>query len=233
MDGDSPHILEIDGQAVTLRLRRSARARRVSLRIDHATGEAVLVLPARMAEARGLRFAAEHVDWLRRRLAALPPRVPFAEGAVLPLLGADHVVRHRPEQRRGVWTEAGAINVSGRAEHLARRLRDWLRHQALAETSTRAHAMAAGLGRRIAAVAVRDTRSRWGSCTAEGRLAFSWRLLLCPEAVLDYVVAHEVAHLAHLDHGPAFWRLVDDLAPGSETARRWLRRHGPALHRYG
>lgn len=225
--------LEIDGRAVPLRVRRSALASRISLRIDGMADGVVLVLPPGLPLAEGLRFAAAQHDWIRRRLVALPQRISFADGAVLPVLGTPHRVRHRPECRRGVWAEDGEVHVSGYAEHLPRRLGDWLRRRARQEIVARAHPLAQAVDRRIAGIVVRDQRSRWGSCTADGRLSFSWRLVLAPEAVLTYVVAHEVAHLVELNHSPAFWRLVRRLVPDMAASRHWLKLNGQSLHRYG
>ena len=223
----------IDGAAVALDVRVNRRARRISLRVDSGSGGIVLTLPNDRARAEGLRFAAEKADWIRANLAALPARVPFAPGAVLPLLDVPHRIAHRPDGRAGVWAEAGEIRVSGQAEHLPRRLGDWLKAEARRIIVPRAHAAARQLDRRIARISIRDTRSRWGSCSHAGALSFSWRLLLAPEPVLDYVVAHEAAHLVEMNHSRRFWRLVDDVCDARADAERWLRRHGPTLHRYG
>lgn len=225
--------LDLDGRSLPVRIRRSGRAERLSLRLAVGGDGVVLVLPPGVAVADGLRFAQSRHDWLRRRLAALPPRVPFADGAVVPILGVGHRLRHSPEARRGVWIEGGELNVSGGAEHLPRRVADWLRAQALREAAARAHAAAGRLERQPRRITVRDTTSRWASCTVAGDLAFSWRLVMAPDHVFDYVVAHEVAHLAEMNHGPVFWRLVADLAADLAAARDWLRRHGSSLHRYG
>lgn len=225
--------LDIDGRVIAVRIRRSVLAGRMSLRIDGMSDGVVLVLPPHVPAAEGLRFAAAKRDWIRQRLATLPQRVAFADGAEVPVLGTVHRVRHRPDARRGVWTEDGELHVSGRPEHLPRRLTDWLKARAQHEAAIRAHSLAAALDKKIAAVVVRDQRSRWGSCSADGRLAFSWRLVLAPEAVLAYVVAHEVAHLVELNHSPAFWRLVRQLMPEMAAPRHWLKLNGPTLHRYG
>jgi hypothetical protein len=182
--------------------------------------------------------------WIRYRLEDLPPRVPFGDGVVIPFRGQDHVIRHVREGRGGVWCEDGVIYVSGHAEHIGRRVTDWLKAEAKRLLTPMVHMMAAVLGSKVARVSVRDTRSRWGSCSADGRLSFCWRLVLAPDAVLVYVAAHEVAHLKHLDHSRAFWRTLKDVlaayAGGAHiitsepsSARQWLRRSGTALHSYG
>lgn len=233
LDGET---LLLDGRAVPLTCRVSPRARRITLKLDAKSGAVQLTLPRGVSRAQGLDFAERHRDWLSRRLADLPPRVPFAEGAELPLLGVPHVVRHAPAARRGVWRENGVLWVSGRPEFIERRVADFLKREAKREIQERARAKAALLpakARPLGRVVLRDTRSRWGSCALSGDLSFSWRLILAPEAVLDYVVAHELAHLAEMNHGPAFWRLVGRLTESVKEPKAWLRREGAGLHRYG
>lgn len=205
----------------------------MSLHVDVQDGAIVLVLPPHVPQSQGMAFARSKAEWLAGRMAALPPPIPFEDGVDLPLLGVAHRLRHDPLGRRGVWAEEGVIHVSGQAEHFARRLTDWLKRQAHAEIAGRAQPMAKQLGRPLGRISMRDTLTRWGSCTARGDLAFSWRLIFAPAEVLTYVTAHEVAHLAEMNHSPAFWRLVERLAPGSAPAKAWLKSKGTQLHRYG
>ncbi len=225
--------IDLAGREVALTIRRNPRARRLSLRIAGHDGSVVLVLPRGVAESVGMDFLTGRADWVLDRLGALPERVPFADGAVLPLGGEPHVVRHDGETRRPVFLNDGEIIVSGAPEHLPRRLGDWLRAESKRRIAPLAHAKAGRIGRRVTRITVRDQKSRWGSCAADGRLSFNWRLVLAPASVLDYVVAHEVAHLAEANHSPAFWRVVDRLTGDRGDARAWLRRHGALLHRYG
>lgn len=220
-------------QAIPLLMRQSRRARCVFLRIDPTEDAVELVLPRGISLREGLRFAEEKSGWILTTLARRAPRVPFSPGAVVPYLGQDHVIEHRPEARGGVWREAGCIRVSGHIDFLPRRVRDWLKREALKVIAERARAKAALAGRPIKRIVLRDTTSRWGSCAPGGNMNFSWRLLLAPEPVLDYVVAHEVAHLVHHNHGRRFWRLVAKLTAEVEAPREWLRRHGERLLRYG
>ena len=216
-----------------LMLRVNSRARRVLLKIDAMAGEAVLVCPNRGSRNRAIAFAGDNATWVRRRLAAAPEAVPFADGVTLPLLGRPTTIRHDPAGRRGVIRDGDEIRVSGEAAHLPRRLADWLRGEARRELADRAGAMAARLGVAHSRITVRDPRSRWGSCAPSGALSFSWRLVLAPDFVLDYVVAHEVAHLVEANHGPDFWALVAELHSDVPGARAWLKANGAALHRYG
>ncbi len=229
----APRALAVAGLPMPLELRESARARRMTLRVDAGRGLIQVVIPVGVPEAEALRFVGRHDGWLRARLAALPPQLPFTDGAVVPFLGVDHVIRHAPERRGGTRRENGVILVGGQPEHVARRVRDFLMAEAKRELAERARAKAALIGARVAAVTVRDTRSRWGSCSATGRLSFSWRLILTPEPVLDYVVGHEVAHLREMNHSPRFWALCAQLTADVTAPRAWLKTNGARLLRYG
>ena len=226
-------LLVAGASDLPLDLRVSARARRLSLRVDTSTGRLCAVIPPDTPRRAVEAFVRRHADWARKRLACLPQRVGFADGNVVPFLGVDHTIRHCAEARPPVERRAGELRIAGRPEHLERRLRDFLVREARRELSARAHAKAEAIGRRPSTVVVRDTRSRWGSCSSTGRLAFSWRLILAPAPVLDYVVAHEVAHLVEMNHSRRFWVLVGRLCADPGTAKRWLARHGASLHRYG
>ncbi|HLO76727.1 MAG TPA: SprT family zinc-dependent metalloprotease [Magnetospirillum sp.] len=224
-------VVDLGGHTVSVTVKRSALARRISLRVDPARG-AVLMLPAKARLAEGERFLLAHRVWLAEKLARLPGKIALGEGAEVPLLGVPHAIRHVPQARRGVWVEDGALLVSGLPEHVGRRVADFLKAEARRLIVPRAHDMAARLGRKVARITVKDTRSRWGSCSSAGDLAFSWRLVLAPPMVLDYVVAHEVAHLVEMNHSPAFWAVVDQLVGDVRAPKRWLKAHGPGLHRF-
>jgi hypothetical protein len=226
-------FLEFAHGRLAIAVKRSARARRMSLRVDPLVGGVVMVLPEWVPLAEAQRFAERQRDWIGARVAALPARVPFTAGTEVPVLGVLHRITPVPGARRGVWLEDGRLMVSGAPEHLPRRVEDFLKSRARALVAARAHDAAARIGRKVARVAVRDTRSRWGSCTAAGALAFCWRLVMAPEWVLDYVVAHEVAHLAEMNHGPEFWQVVAGLSPDAKAGRAWLKKYGADLHRYG
>lgn len=219
--------------ALSVRVRAVAGARRVTLRVDGRSGEAVLVAPPLVPAADLERFLARHRDWLAARLAALPARIAFADGAMVPFLGKPLRVRHDPAAARPVVRTESELRVGGGPEHLARRLRDYLQAEAKRQLAVRAGAAAERLGECIRRVGVRDTRSRWGSCSSQGNLNFCWRLILAPEFVVDYVVAHEVAHLREMNHSRRFWALVGGLTPHADAARAWLKRNGAGLHRYG
>lgn len=230
---DAPRSLRLEDRDVPLELSRHPRARRITLRLNPGGDGVRLVLPNRTSVREAVAFAERNSAWILKHLEKVPERIPFADGAVIPLLGENHVIAHDPEARCGVSRDAGMIRVSGLAEHLPRRLGDYLKREARAQIGARVRDKAARVERRVGRIGLRDTRSRWGSCNSNGDLNFSWRLILAPEAVLDYVVAHEVAHLVELNHSRRFWRLAGDLSDDMSGAKIWLRRNSAELWRYG
>jgi predicted metal-dependent hydrolase len=213
--------------------RRSARARRVSLRIDPRASAVIVTLPARSARSAGLRLLRENAGWVSTKLAALPPALAFADGACVPIGGAPHRIRHVAGARGGAWLESGEILVAGDPVFLPRRVRDLLQAEARRQLGALVRDVAAATGLKPTRLAIRDTSSRWGSCTADGTVMFSWRLVLAPRAVQHYVVVHELAHLRHMNHGPQFWALVASLAPEMRSCMAWLKAHGAGLMRAG
>jgi len=213
--------------------RRSTRARKISLRIDARSGRVIVTLPPRAAQAAGMALLHDNAAWVAARLARLPDPVLFADGITVPFNGLAHRIRHMPNNRGGAWLEAGELLVSGAPEFLARRVADFLRTEARRRLSALAIAKAAAAGLTPRHVIVKDTRTRWGSCTADGTLMFCWRLIMAPPHVQDYVAAHEVAHLRHMDHGRSFWALVAELTTNKRTAMDWLDAYGSSLMRIG
>lgn len=212
--------------------RRSARARRMSLRIDPRGGAVIITLPGRTSRKAGLALLMDHAGWVAERLAALPGAIRFADGASIPLHGRDHVIRHTGAPGPARLT-GEVIEVGGDIAFLPRRVGDFLRAEARRTLSALALQKAAIAGLHPRRVAVKDTKSRWGSCASDRSLAFSWRLVMAPPFVQDYVAAHEVAHLRHMNHGAEFWALVATLTPHHAAADAWLRSHGPRLLRVG
>ncbi len=213
--------------------RRSTRARRVSLRIDPRSAAVVVTLPSRAARAAGMRLLTDHARWVGSKLAALPPALVFADGNFVPVGGTPHRIRHIAAGRGGAWFEADEIHVAGQAEFLARRVTDLLRAEAGRRLGALATQLAARAELRPSRIAIRDTRSRWGSCAPDGTVMFNWRLVMAPAEIQHYVVAHELAHLRHMNHGPRFWQLVALLDPEMDARTAWLKRHGTALMRAG
>lgn len=218
-------------------VRRSATARRVSLRLDTRGGHFVLTLPRGVSTTAGLDFAHSQKAWMASALKALPQRLSFTHGAEVPLLGVPHRIDHAPEKPARVAAYSGqdgfTLSVGGPEAGLEIRLQNWLRKQAKTELAARATLFSDRLGIDFGKLSVGDPTSRWGSCSARRGLSFSWRLIMAPAEVMDYVVAHEVAHLREMNHSPAFWRVVAELMPGYEKQRRWLKTHARELGRYG
>lgn len=233
-----PRTMALDSVPVPVEVRVSARARRLSMRVDAARNIVRISTPPRVPDADIRLFVGRHLDWLRQRLSAVPGTVPFLPGAVVPILGVDHLIRHVPDGRRTpqrlTLPDGGhELQVGGEAAFVPRRVADYLKAEARRLLTARAHDKAGRLGVAIAGVTVRDTRSRWGSCSPDRRLSFCWRLVMAPDPVFDYVVAHEVAHLREMNHSARFWTLCASLTDGVAEPRDWLRANGARLHRYG
>ncbi|MFZ0100261.1 MAG: SprT family zinc-dependent metalloprotease [Gemmobacter sp.] len=211
-------------------LRRSTRARRFSLRVSRLDGRVTLSLPTRAREADALAFAREQEGWLRRALASVPSEATLRFGAEIPFEG--QMIFLAPGTARAPQIAGDSLLVPGDEAQLARRVAAFLKTRARDRLVSASDRFASALGRPHAGVTLRDTRSRWGSCTHDGRLMYSWRLIMAPPAVLDYVCAHEVAHLAQMNHSPAFWAEVAQLMPDYQPWRQWLKRHGQTLHAY-
>ncbi len=232
-------LVKHGSQIFAIRLRRHRRARRYTLRIHPTDREAILTMPPRGTLVGSART-------LRSFMAAGSPRVSvvcrrphrFHAGTVVPLRGVPHRIVHRAGERGTVWTETRdsgekVLCVAGDVEHMDRRVHDFLKREARKDLHKASLAYAADLGVRVKRVSIRDQSSRWGSCTSAGSLSFSWRLILAPPYVLDYLAAHEVAHLVEMNHSPRFWRVVGRICDHVERAKSWLDTHGNDLHRYG
>jgi predicted metal-dependent hydrolase len=228
-----PEMLELPSGLAVVQWRRSARARRVSLRIDPRGGAIVITLPMRATRRAGMALLMNHTDWLADRLAALPDAIRFADGAIIPIAGEPHRIRHAPTARGGAFIQNGELIVTGAAEFLRRRAHDFLYNEAGRRLGALVAEKSALAGLRPKRITVKDTKSRWGSCAADGSLSFSWRLVMAPRYAQDYVAAHEVAHLRHMNHGAKFWALVDELTPHKDAAIAWLRNEAPRLLRIG
>ena len=251
-------VLRVPSIGCTVELRRSPRAKRFSLKVSHTERAAILTLPNRGRVEDANAFLARHADWLRKQLERLPEPVPFVDGAIVPLRGELHRIKFAGPQRysRIVWQDSApvikssladwrnlscvrfdapipSLHVSGDREHAPRRFHDWLRTEVRKDISVSVDKYAKTLECNPKRIAIRDQATRWGSCSTTGTLSFSWRLIFAPPFVLDYVAAHEVAHLREMNHGPRFWRLLRDAVPGMQRARIWLKTYGAELHRFG
>src|SRR3954467_940967 len=231
-------LVKHGSQIYSVRLRRHRRARRYTLRIHPSDREAVLTMPPRGTLADAKEFANRHGGRIAARLGRLPKAAPFLPGTVVPLRGVAHRIVHRAGQRGTVWTEVREsgeriLCVAGAPEHIERRGHDFLKREVRRDLQRAAQSYAEALGGRVKRLSIRDQSSRWGSCTSAGSLSFSWRLILAPPYVLDYLAAHEVAHLVEMNHSARFWRGFDRVCDHVERAKRWLDTCGNDLHRYG
>ncbi|MHA1546021.1 MAG: M48 family metallopeptidase, partial [Alphaproteobacteria bacterium] len=202
--------VKLGGRQVALAVRWNPQARRFILRVDAATGGARLTLPTHANLEEAIAFLGRNEDWFVRQKARLNPSIGFADAVLVPLRGVPHKVTAAGGRSARIWLEESdlgpKIQVPGRLENLSRRLLAWLKAQARQDLKTSVDHHARALGVRPARITIRDQRSRWGSCSSAGTLSFSWRLILAPPEILDYVAAHEVAHLREMNHGPNFWR---------------------------
>jgi predicted metal-dependent hydrolase len=235
-----PQVIEIEiaGSTYPVQLRRHRQARRYTLRIQATKREVILTIPPRGSIKEASAFAQKHGGWIATRLGRLPAVTPFADGTVVPLRGVPHRITHRGGARGTVWIETGGdgeplLCVAGREPHVDRRIGDFLRREAKRDLEAAARRYADALGLTFRRVTIRDQSSRWGSCSTTGMLSFSWRLILAPSQVLDYLAAHEVAHLIEMNHSPKFWRLVQRICQHHQSAKAWLDTYGADLHRYG
>jgi predicted metal-dependent hydrolase len=227
-----------DGVSYDVTVRHHRRARRYTLRIHPTRREAILSMPMRGSLTDARDFAQRHGPWLAERLRKLPDGVSFTDGANLPFRGEQVRIAHRPRARGTVWCECGddgasLLCVAGDTAHTARRVKDFLKREARRDLAVSVRHYADALDVKFKRISVRDQSSRWGSCTSDGVLSFSWRLILAPPFVLDYLAAHEVAHLVEMNHSARFWRVVARVCPEMERAKAWLSTHGNELHRYG
>ncbi len=219
---------------IPLTVRVSPRARRMQLRIDPTTRSVLLTVPRRISQRRALAWAAGHRDWLEAKLAEIPESVPIVPDAALPLFGRPRRIDWSAARPRRIQVEADRLIVGGPVEGLEGRVLRWLRAEAATLLGRETRELAAAGGIKVGRIGVGDPTSRWGSCSASGGIRYSWRLIMAPDFVRRATVAHEVAHLVHLNHGPDFHFLVEQLlGEDPRPARLWLRREGAALHRIG
>lgn len=228
--------INLGAMSAPLVARVNRRAKKLIVKVDAVTGEILVTAPSKRTLPDAIAFAHERADWIAGQMKNALRAKPFAPGAVIPYRGVDHLIVQCGGPRAPVRLDYDAgpvLRVGGEAEHVNRRLTDWLKKQARQILAERADHYSARLGRTRGPLRVRDMRTRWGSCTSEGAMSFSWRLVLTPPEILDYVAAHECAHLVHMDHSPAFWRLLATLDVDARAAATWFREHGQKLFAYG
>ena len=216
-----------------LKIIRNPRARRLRLRLDRRHGFPVLTLPQGVPERTGLAFVEEHLDWIRDRQAERPEPIPFLPGTRIPFGDRELLITRTADGRGTTRLKGDCLLVGGAEAHCNRRVTDWLKLKARERLKQRSLLHAARIGETVQRVRVADQSSRWGSCSGRGVLSFNWRLILAPDHVLDYVAAHEVAHLREMNHGPRFHALLATLLDDPRAGDRWLVSNGQKLRRYG
>jgi predicted metal-dependent hydrolase len=228
-------------EGLTARLSVNPRARRLSIRIDARAGEAVLIAPSERKLAEVVAFARTKADWMRERLAERPQGTPIQPGAVIDLFGRPTRLISTGGAGAARLTEDAdgpLIASGGEGEAYARRVENLFKRVArdTLQTRTDVHLRTLGqdAGRGPVKMSIADPKSRWGSCSPHNRsIRYSWRVVMAPPAVIDYLAAHEVAHLVHADHSPAYWAVVQRLVGDHRPHRAWLRANGAALHAVG
>lgn len=233
-DNNRTLILEDDENAVEVNIRKSSRAKRIIIKVSLSKG-VELIIPSRVSYKNAISFLDKKQDWIFAQYKTIQNRdiVQFIEGSKIPVLGKMYEIRHSGNLRGTVaLSDDKFIMVSGPKEFISRKVTDFLKKQAKIKITEQAHLQAKRLGKKFSKITVRDTETRWGSCSHNKNLSFSWRLILAPSYVLEYVVAHELAHLVEMNHSDKFWSIVDKLYPEQKKARKWLNEHGKTLHSY-
>jgi predicted metal-dependent hydrolase len=239
-----PHVTtlsqrETDRIGAPVEVRRHPAARRLTLRVSRTRRAVIVTLPVQCGIEEAGSFITRNLDWVRERLDSLPAPIPFRDGMLIPVRGVAHrVVMPGEIPRRRVVRRIDAhpfheLHAPGDLAAAVKRLELWFSEEARTDLEDRVAWHAGRLGVKPNRLTIRDQTSRWGSCSTTGALSFSWRLVLAPPAILDYVAAHEVAHLREMNHGPRFWALVRRTCPDMDDAKNWLRIYGMDLHRYG
>ena len=230
-------LMNLQGKEVPVWLKKSERARRLILRVlpsyeSEKMDGLLLSIPNGVEEREAKDFIIKQSNWALRQLSKLPPLIKICHGAKIPFLGDYYNIVHEPTARRGVWRKNSSIYVSGRSEFLSRRMKTWLKKEAKIVFTSHAIAKTELINKKFGKITVRDTRSRWGSCSTNGNLSFSWRLIMAPDFVCEYAAAHEVAHIIEKNHGRKFWDLTNFLCSDMMRAKKWIKKNGERLLRY-
>lgn len=226
--------LEVGNRALPLTIKENSRATRITLRIEPGGRALNLTVPAGLRKSEIEEFLERHQGWLLTKLSKFSTDNPIRSGGFVPIRGVQHRIDHTGTLRGlteiAMVDGVPVVRVSGLEDHLGRRVATFLKKEARRDMELLAFRHAASIRKPVASVTLKDTRSRWGSCSWDGNLSFSWRIVMAPPYVIDYLAAHEVAHLEQMNHGPDFWSLCERLCPMTREARHWLKRNGTLLH---
>ena len=218
--------------SMDIKIIKSAKAKRLTLRIDAKERLPILTLPSRCSGKRAVAFVEEHRRWIEENLAKIPVAKRFENGEIISVMGKEYNINHCPQKRCGVMIEDHELIVSGSKEFLHRRLCDFIKKKAQEELLQKSQKLAKKINCHVNHVSIKDTKSRWGSCSSLDNINYNWRIALAPSFVIDYLVAHEVSHLLHQDHSREFWQCVKNLCPTAAKGRLWLKNHGKELYLY-
>lgn len=189
-----------------------------------------------MSEKRAYQFAEKHIDWMLSKLDLIPSRILYSDGTRIPILGKERVltIHYDPDRKSTrVKITQDELLVTTNKQDPSKRIERYLKNEIKTYLTDLSFDKAARIGKSIRRISVRDTRSRWGSCSPDGNLSYSWRLVFAPLSVIDYLVAHETAHLKYLDHSHKFWELCKFLSNDYASGKKWIRDNGHILHCYG
>ncbi len=211
---------------------RKKGVKRITLRIDKIKRTPILTIPYLCRKKTAYEFAEKNRVWIENQLIKIPQKKSIKAGINISILGEKYKIKHQKEARRGVWIEDGFINVSGEKDFMERRVKDFLKKRAREELLKLSYEKADLTNKKINKIVLKDTKSRWGSCSSKNNLNFNWRIIMAPYEIMDYLVSHEVAHLTHHDHSKDFWGLVAILHPNYKKSRLWLQNHGDKLFSY-
>lgn len=225
--------LHLLGQTVKTKIRVNRRARRVILRVDPIGQTLNITSPSKRAIPEAITFAQSSATWICKELNNGAVAKPFQDGSTFPFLGREIVISNEMAARRRTTLDGDRLIVGGTSDHLNRRVVEWLKKEARSNIVQLSDQYTDALQKKYRKISIRDTKSRWGSCSSDGTLSFSWRIVLAPRPVFDYVVAHECAHLVHLNHSKPFWNVVASLGVDAQAASIWFDRNGAALHAWG
>ena len=229
-----PTYLLIEVKSLPLVVRENSKAKRLTLRLrPEAGGEIILTVPLCHSKRQVIGFIEKSKPWLGKQMARIFQKLPYAEGMVLPILGKHYELRHKPSQSFRSWWGEDHLLIHAPTDKFGVCVQKSLHQVATQFLTTRTTLYASQLDKSVNRITLRDTRSRWGSCSPNGNISYSWRLVFAPEQVADYLCAHEVAHLIEMNHSPQFWRIVEGFCPDYKTLRQWLRQNGKTLFQYG
>ncbi|MDR6432767.1 M48 family metallopeptidase [Brucella pseudogrignonensis] len=222
-------IHAVAGRELPLRVLENPRAKRLTLRIETGGKGLRVTIPPGLPDREVQSFLVRHQGWIESRIAKMPDQAGLRAGVKIPIRGVPHLITHQAGRGTVDLLEGNVLLVHGDPAHLSRRIADYLKHEVKRDIEQLVARHTATVGRKAKAVRFKDTKSRWGSCTSDGVLSFSWRIGMAPAPVINYLVAHEVAHLIEMNHGPKFWKLCHELCPDTERCKAWLKRNGSAL----